>query len=60
MDEFIKSQNGTLDDGDGRRRVFQNISQQLNATLKLQAQDKKSIFPQDLKTVASFVKVVAE
>ena len=55
MNEFIKAQNGTLDDGD--RRVFQNISQQLIATLKLQAQDKKSIFPQDLKTVASFVAV---
>ena len=55
MNEFIKAKNGTLDDGD--RRVLQNISQQLNATLKLQAQDKKSIFPQDLKTVASFVAV---
>lgn len=58
MADFIKAQNGTLDDGD--RMVFQSISQQLNATLKLQAQEKKSIFPQDLKTVAIFVKVVAE
>ena len=47
---FFKAQNGTL-------KVVQNISQELSAMLKLQAQSKKSIFPQDLKTVASFVAV---
>ena len=61
IEEFINNpsqSNGSLNVGD--RRVLQNISWDLNAALKLQSQNKKPIPPQDLKTVAKFVKVVAE
>ena len=45
---------------DGEKRAFLNISQELNVALQSAAKEKVPIPPQDLKTVATFVKVVAE
>ena len=63
-DEFInslKNSNGTNRDlTDKERIVFQNISQGLNAVLDPSDERNRSILPQDLKTAARFVDVVAE
>ena len=63
-DEFISSlekSNGTNRDlTDKERKVFQNISQGLNAVLDLPDERNRSILPQDLKTAVRFVDVVAE
>lgn len=45
---------------DDQRRIIQNITQDLNAALKPSDADAKPILPQDLKTTAKFVEVVAE
>ena len=45
---------------DGEKRAFLNISQDLNVALQSATEKKVPIPPQDLKTVAAFVKVVAE
>ena len=57
-DEFVnnlKDPNATLSPNDRRR--FRGISQELNTALQ---PNNKPIPPQDLRTVASFVEVVAE
>ena len=63
-DEFISSlekSNGTNRDlTDKERKVFQNISQGLNEVLDPSDERNRSILPQDLKTAARFVDVVAE
>ena len=63
-DEFISSlekSNGTNRDlTDKERKVFQNISQGLNEVLDPSKERNRSILPQDLKTAARFVDVVAE
>ena len=58
--EFVNSleaANSTLNVGE--IQVFQNISQDLNKALQ-PAEEETPIPPQDLKTVAIFVKTVAE
>ena len=64
IDEFIKilkKSNGTNRDlTDKERKLFQNISQGLNAVLDPSDERNRSILPQDLKTAARFVDVVAE
>ena len=58
---ILKKSNGTNRDlTDKERKVFQNISQRMNAVLDLSDERNRSIFPQDLKTAARFVDVVAE
>ena len=63
-DEFInslKKSNGTNQDlTDNERIVFHNISQGLNTVLDPSDERNRSILPQDLKTAARFVDVVAE
>ena len=63
-DEFIKilkKSNGTNRDlTDDEHKVFQNISQELNAVLSPSDERNRSILPQDLKTAVRFVVVVAE
>ena len=63
-DEFVsslKKSNGTNRDlTDKERKVFQNISQGLNAVLDPSDERNRSIVPQDLKTAVKFVEVVAE
>ena len=63
-DEFInslKKSNGTNRDlTDNERIVFHNISQGLNTVLDPSDERNRSILPQDLKTAARFVDVVAE
>ena len=63
-DEFISSLdkfNGTNQNlTDKERKVFQNISQGLNAVLDPSDERNRSILPQDLKTAVKFVEVVAE
>ena len=63
-DEFIKilkkSKGTNRDLTDKERKVFQNISQGLNAVLDPSDERSRSILPQDLKTAATFVDVAAE
>ena len=54
----LKDSNTTLSDDD--RLIIQAISQDLNAALQPSTTDNRPIPPQDLRTVASFVEVVAE
>ncbi len=64
IDDFIsslKKSNGTNRNlTDTERNMFQNISQELNAVLDPSDARNMSILPQDLKTAARFVVVVAE
>ena len=45
---------------DDERRLFRNISQDLNATLQSSAEKEVPILSQDLITVTKYIKVVAE
>ena len=45
---------------DDERRLFRNISQDLNATLQSSADKEVPILSQDLITVTKYIKVVAE
>ena len=57
----LKTSNGINRDlTDNEHKVFQNISQELNAVLNPSDERNRSILPQDLKTAARFVDVVAE
>lgn len=44
----------------GEIRMFQNIAEDLNAALDLLSHDDRPIPPQDLKTIAEIMEVVAE
>ena len=58
-EEFVGSfANAPLTDGE--KKAFLNISQELNVALQSAAEKKVPILPQDMKTVATFVKVVPE
>ena len=63
-DDFISSlgeSNGTNRDlTDKERKVFLNISQELNAILNPSDKRNRSILPQDLETAVRFVEIVAE
>ena len=54
----LKDSNTTLSDDD--RLMIQAISQNLNAALQPSTTDNRPIPPQDLRTIASFLEVVAE
>ena len=54
----LKDPNATLSDDE--RSAFRRISQKVNAALQPSTTDNRPILPQDLRTVASFVEVVAE
>ena len=45
---------------DNERKVFQNISQELNVVLNPSDERNRSILPRDLKTAVRFVELVAE
>ena len=54
----LKDSNTTLSDDD--RLMIQAILQDLNAALQPSTTDNRPIPPQDLRTVVSFLEVVAE
>ena len=56
--EGLEEPNATLTDGE--RRVFQNISQDLNMALQPPTGKEVPIPPQDLITVARYSEIVAE
>ena len=63
-DDFISSlekfNDTNRDLTDNERKVFQNISQELNVVLNPSDERNRSILPRDLKTAVRFVEVVAE
>ena len=59
--KILNKSNGTYRDlTDKERIVFKNISQELKEVLDPSDERNRSILPQDLKTAARFVDVVAE
>ena len=63
-DDFISSlekfNDTNRDLSDNERKVFQNISRELNVALSPSDERNRSILPQDLKTAVRFVEVVVE
>ena len=63
-DDFISSLENFNDTNrdltDNERKVFQNISQELNVVLNPSDERNRSILPRDLKTAVRFVELVAE
>lgn len=59
--EFVNEFNDSSSPlSDEERNRIQGISKDLNTAVQTPTEDDKPIFPQDLKTVATFLKVVAE
>ena len=60
-DDFVNNtRNSTKTLTDLERVMIREISQELNDALQPSADENKPIPPQDLRTVASFVQVVAK